>query len=352
MSWLSVVPLRFPRAVIVVSALLTLLALVFVPRLHVSTDRNILSGTQNAAFRQREAVTELFGTALPAVVVIVGKDNRDELRAAADELADSLRKRKDIIREVFHKADLEFFKRHALLFLPLERMENETQSFATMNAAADVISSSTTLPQLVEGGAGLLGQIPVPEDVKEQDSKKATSVTGQGFDLLADWLTGKQILEGPPMADELWSLGPALSSKPGAGGYLMEKDGKPPYLAVLFVQPQSESQGMEVVAPLTDAIRSEARKVMGRHQGFESFVTGMPALTTDEMRLVARDCWLASIVSGLGVLLVFILMFRSVRVSLFLVLPLGVGLLWSAGFTGAVYGHLTLITSYFAAVLF
>ncbi|HUT78690.1 MAG TPA: MMPL family transporter, partial [Polyangia bacterium] len=54
----------------------------------------------------------------------------------------------------------------------------------------------------------------------------------------------------------------------------------------------------------------------------------------------------------IGVLLVFMLAFRSFRVGLFLVLPLGVGLLWSAGFTGALYGHLTMITSYFAAVLF
>jgi hopanoid biosynthesis associated RND transporter like protein HpnN len=143
-----------------------------------------------------------------------------------------------------------------------------------------------------------------------------------------------------------------MSSKPGAAGYLMENDNKTPHLAVLFVQPVSESQGMEFVAPLTDAIRAEAKKISARYPGFETVVTGMPALTTDEMRLVARDCLLASVVAGLGVLLVFMLMFRSVRVSIFLVLPLGLGLVWAAGFTGAMYGHLTLITSYFAAVLF
>lgn len=352
MSWLSVVPLRFPWAVVIFSAVVSVAALVFVPRLHVSTDRNILSGKDNAAFRLREEVNDLFGTALPAVVIIKGQDDPSEVRAAADDLAAALHQRPDMIREVFHKADLEFFKRHALLFLPIERLQDNDQSMTIMGEAADVLTTASTLPQLVEGAAGLLDEIPAPENVKNEDSEKALKIAGQGLEQLAAWLTGKQILEGMPMADDLWSLGPALSSKPGADGYLVEKDGKAPHLAVLFVQPTSESQGMEVVAPLTDFIRAKAKEVLASRPGLEAVVTGMPALTTDEMRLVAHDCVLASIVSGLGVLLVFMLMFRSVRVSIFLVLPLGVGLLWSAGFTGLVYGHLTLITSYFAAVLF
>ena len=74
MRYLALVPMRFPKAVIVLSLVLTLVALVFVPRLHVSTDRNLLSGTDNELFLRRERINEMFGTTLVLVAVVSGPD--------------------------------------------------------------------------------------------------------------------------------------------------------------------------------------------------------------------------------------------------------------------------------------
>ena len=84
-------------------------AALFLPRLHVSTDRNLLSGKDNKAFIRRDEVSRLFGTTLVSVVVLSGQ-SAESVRAAADDLAVRLGEHPDIIRDVFHRADIGFFE--------------------------------------------------------------------------------------------------------------------------------------------------------------------------------------------------------------------------------------------------
>jgi hypothetical protein len=174
---------------------------------------------------------------------------------------------------------------------------------------------------------------------------------GDLLDEIGRW-AGDPKLDSIDIIGKIWKGGPAMAGSAKSEGYLAEKDGEAPHLGVLFVQPQDSSQAMEVVTPFTEILRAEAKKVVARHPGFESFVTGMPALTTDEMRIVSRDITLTGVLAGLGVLLIFIWTYRSLRVGLFVVLPLGVGLLITTGITAVVFGHLTMISGYFAAELF
>ena len=121
MRLLSRIPINYPKTVIAISLVATVLAALALPRLYVSTDRNLLAGKENKAFRQRDEVNELFGTSLVSVVVINGQKDPQEVRRVADLLAARLSGHPQQIRDVFYKADLEFFERHALLFLPIEK---------------------------------------------------------------------------------------------------------------------------------------------------------------------------------------------------------------------------------------
>ncbi len=351
MRYVAWLPLYSPKTVVGVSLLLTALAVAVLPRLYVSTDRNLLAGEDNESFRRREEVNELFGTSLVAVVVVKGREDQKEVMGVADEIASALSKHKKVIREVFFKADLSFFERHALLFLPVEKVEKLPEIVSQSSDATQVIIDADGLPALVDGLAELIEEAPAPEQENTQDTKAVLGFLGDAFDEVNRWFsdpTAKTL----NLADKLWSAGPSMTSTPGDDGYLTARDGRNPPLAVLFVQPEDSSQAMEVVEPLTDLIRSETATVLKRFPGISAEVTGMPAIVTDEMRAVKQDCLVAGFASGLGVLLVFLIAFRSFRVSMFLVIPLGVGLIWSAGLTAVLYGHLTMITSYFAAVLF
>jgi hopanoid biosynthesis associated RND transporter like protein HpnN len=353
-SWmmrrLALVPLRFPRVVLALSLALTLLAGVFLPRLHVSTDRNLLSGTDNELFERREQVNEMFGTTLVLVAVVEGPD-LGTVREAADDLAGELGRHPDAIREAFHRADIGFFERHALMFSNERGLEEIAGILAGGSSGLDRLAAAADMADIIELGTAQLEEQPVPEDADAADADRALSFFGDLLGDLAAWFTDPD-RKSLGLLERLWSEGPSMAGGAEAGGYLVDNDGRTPRLAVVFVQPASDSQGMEVVGPLTDLVREAARGVTERRPGIGITVTGMPALATDELRMITRDCVVAGLAAGIGVLLVFMLAFRSVRVGLFLVLPLGVGLIWSAGLTGALYGHLTMITSYFAAVLF
>jgi hopanoid biosynthesis associated RND transporter like protein HpnN len=342
-------PVSHPRAVIVACALITVGWAVFIPRLHVSTDRNLLSGTDNPIFERREEVNQMFGTALVAVVVVSG-DRLDRVRAGADALAEALH-RHDQVRDVFYRADVSFFERHALMFGTETMLEEVVKKIDGQASRFDAIARAEDLAALIDLGTEELEDYEVPEEVDPGEVE-------QGFDFLEEVLTDIERWFKDDAVDELafvnrmWKQGPSMIGDAASQGYLTDNDGEQPRLAVLFVQPASDSQSMEVVAPLTDLVREETERVLAQHEGLEAVVTGMPALATDELRLVSRDFVIASLFAGCGVLAVFVFAFRSLRVSLFVVLPLVAGLAWTSGLAGALYGHLTLITGYFAAVLF
>jgi predicted RND superfamily exporter protein len=352
-SWLmrrfARIPIRYPRALIIGCVALTAVMAIFIPRLHISTDRNLLSGTDNPVFKRREAVNEMFGTALVAVVVVSG-DSLGRVRAAADDLARSLAAHEEV-RDVFYRADVEFFERHALMFASekgleelVSKVSGESERFAALGRAED-------LAALIDLGVEELEDYEVPTEVDPGEVET-------GLDFIDEVLTDLERWFGDPPVDELgfvqrmWEQGPSMIGDPGSKGYLTDNDGQIPRLAVLFVQPADDSQSMDVVAPLTDLIRADADRVLSEHPGLSGLVTGMPALATDELRLVSRDAVVAGLFAGLGVLMVFVFAFRSLRISVFVLLPLAAGLTWATGLAGAVYGHLTLITGYFAAVLF
>jgi uncharacterized protein len=351
MRYLARLPLGHPKTVVAVCAVLTAIAAIFVPRLSISTDRNLIAGSDNEASRLRDEMNEKFGTALVAAVIIQGGDDPAEVHRAADELAAALATKKELIKGAFHKADVAFFERHALVFAKVDSLKNIAQSIDRDDFGFDVLAKSDSLPAMIEGYVGRMESSPLPEDAKPEDVDKAFETMGEIVDELARWARDSS---GAPfdIIGKIWKGGPALSGSASSDGYLAEKDGKAPHLAVVFVQPQSNSQAMEVVTPFTDLIRAEAAKVTARHAGFTSFVTGMPALTTDEMRVVTRDIFVTGILAGLGVLLIFIWTYRSLRVGAFVVGPLGVGLVWTSGLTAILYGHLTMISGYFAAELF
>ncbi len=249
MKYVAVLPLRYPKAVVAVCGVITILACAFLPNLHVSTDRNLLSGTDNPQFKRREEVNDLFGTSLVAVAIIKGTDNRAEVLKAADEVAAELKKHPKVIEDVFFKADLSFFEGHALLFLPVENSTLLPAALEQSSEAMDVVSFADDLPSLVVGLSELFGTIQSPEDADPEQTAKVLGFFNDLFDELGTWFATPDQTQ-LKLPDKLWEEAPALSSRPGYGGYLTDADGKNPPLAVLFVQPTDSSQAMEVVEPL------------------------------------------------------------------------------------------------------
>ena len=350
MRYVARFPLEYPKIIIGVSLTMMCLALIFIPNLHISTDRNLLSGKDNAEFKRREEVNDMFGTSLVAVIIFAGETSK-QVHAAADDLSKELMKHPEHVKMVFHRADVKFFERHALMFASVSTVEKISELITGDAVDLDAFGKMDGLAPMINVGVARLENQVVPEGASQAVVGKGLEFFGDVLKSIENWFKGPQ-KNTLGIVERLWQSGPSMHGGADGEGYLADNDGREPKLVIMFVQPASGSQEMDVVAPFTDMLRDQASKVASKYPGLETLITGMPPLQADELRLISRDCLVAGFVAGIGVLLVFMIAFRSFVISVFLVLPLGVGLIWAAGFTGAVYGHLTMITSYFAAVLF
>jgi len=107
------------------------------------------------------------------------------------------------------------------------------------------------------------------------------------------------------------------------------------------------------VAPLVQKIRAARDAAVAEDPStpVRADVTGLPALVSDELRIVERDLAVTSTASTLFVMLALYWAFRSVRQATVSFLPLGFGTLLTFAAARVLVGKLNLITTSFTSVL-
>ncbi|MEX1362087.1 MAG: MMPL family transporter, partial [Nannocystaceae bacterium] len=158
------------------------------------------------------------------------------------------------------------------------------------------------------------------------------------------------VLEG---GDPLASL-PADADTPAQPGldehgYLVTADGDH-HLVNVFVELPSD-EGVEV-KPVVERLRAIRDEVMAdAPQGLRADLTGMPALSTDELEIVTAGLRDSAIATTAGIALLCLLLFRSFRQMLVALVPLAPGVVITLAVVRLLYDDLNLITASFVAVL-
>ncbi len=148
-------------------------------------------------------------------------------------------------------------------------------------------------------------------------------------------------------------------------GYLVSRDGKL-HLALIRPANGSDEPGVVVafvryVQRIADAAAAEVTRrhsdatkkgVKGTQGTLRVTLTGLPALIKAEKETLNRDLMFTSAVAAVGILLIFIFGFRSLRQGILGLLPLAISVLWTLAFVWAVYGGLNLVTSAFLPTVF
>lgn len=341
-----------PRSILGVFAFLAVVSGILLTRLTISTDRTELGGADTPHTRRYVQVVQKFGSPLTAVVVLSG-NKLSSLRKAGDELA-RIYAENPLVREVFYKVDLGFFKNHGLLFLDIKEFaplfnlidQLDLNRFKSVSNMSEFVLASNTLLSEI-----LSGKIVVPSAYEKQsiDGLKRALSELRSFartDLrkkLDEIETQRKKLIPASLVPQNYGL--------DDNGYLVNNDGKLPHLLFLVVQPKVTTSGEKEMAAFTNFLRSEGREVARRH-GLAVGVTGMPAIITDEMSVVFKDLVNNVGLSVVLILLLFLFSFRSVRATILVFLPLGIGLLFTTAFGVLAWKSLTLISAYFAGVLF
>ena len=343
---------QHPRRVLAAAAALTLVSFFGLARLDVLTSRAALYPADVPVNQRFEAFLDDFGTPSNLIVVLDGPS--EALGPFSEELAAELKARPELIRDVFYKLDLDFFREHGFLFLPLPELRRVHQEVIAHPDEVAAFNELNGLMPLLAAFTEASG--PEVRDGEAIDLDTARQLVAVGRELFAEWLRWIRDAE----ADDIQILErlfvSELSSRrqSNVDGYLRSDDDG---LQFLFVQPTQPSEEFEVVSRLTAATRAAAAQVRARWVEAgrvppEVGLTGIPANVVDEVSAIRHDVVVTAGLAAAGVLLVVLLGFRSLRRAALVFLPLVLASIWNLGLTWLVLGHLTLVTSAFTAILF
>lgn len=344
LAWVADLGLARPRLVVGLVALVVLLCGAIVPGLGVSTSRTGLVSRDDPGQARLFSFYETFGRPEFAVFVVSGGELADR-RAVVDELQARLEAEPELKDRVLGRLTPRIVAPLALLQKP-----------DALSQMRDSLPPGASLPELVQGGVpswlaaiekeiyrGLEGEddsrVPERSELREGFSRLGTMAT-----LLDDHLEGRDPLAR--LSDGSVELGQRGIDD---AGYLVSDDGAFNLVSVFPELPSDEGRDVQ---PIVDRMRAIRDEVLAKAPaGLSADLTGMPALIADELQIVQHGLMVSSVATTIGIALLCLLLFRSLRQMIIALVPLLPGVVITLAAIRLLYDDLNLITSSFVAVL-
>lgn len=179
------------------------------------------------------------------------------------------------------------------------------------------------------------------------------------------------VLEGkdaPALRAAVDRVGPLLRTVPGVRGVFdrvpldaarLQAAGVDPYIAsrdqglfMIFVQPADAHSSADTIGPMIDGVRAVLRDAALEHTGVRAGLTGLPQYAIDDRDVLKHDISLLSGLSFFLIALLFVASFASLRRPILAMVPLVLSTVLTMGVVALVPGHLTLLSAFFASILF
>ena len=342
---LLTVGLRWPRAALSCITLLVVASglLILVGGLRVSTSRTglVTSPHQDRLFNYYAT----FGRSELAVLVVSG-ETPEQRRQFVDRFESELAQLPELERRVLGKVTLDTVAETLLVWRP-ELAQVLPKAAAALEPGVDPWASWAQAAErrLSSELAGASGNNDAAlRSLPEQQTR--------GLGRLADGLKALRqalVSGGQPSFGDLGGLNRGGSSF-DERGYLV--GGKGAYHLVLIFPALQSDEGREL-KPAVERIRAARDRALGPFSktGLHADLTGAPALAVDELKSLQDSSRITSVISTVGIFLLLMLVFRSLRHVGVLLLPLLAGMAISLGFVVLAYGGLNLVTSSFMSVL-
>jgi predicted RND superfamily exporter protein len=123
-------------------------------------------------------------------------------------------------------------------------------------------------------------------------------------------------------------------------------------MAFLFIQPDDPTSSAETLAPFVDGVRQALAAARLENLGVRAGLTGMPAYALDDKNIIQRDINRLSLLASGLVLILFTTAFGALRRPLLVVVALLFAVAFMLGVIAAFPGYLTLLSAFFASILF
>src|SRR5919198_2706168 len=342
--------LRHPFAIMLAAALGVVLALlVTATHLTFQTNRLDLITSGNHYRQLGEAYDREFED-LPGDVVVVIRGERPE---AAKAFAAALAHRwatDPNIDKVLYRINLDALKQKALLYLSPDDLIALRQKLQDHRAFLEELTASPALQNLLalinrEMSTALVGHVFtgfLQEDHQANDPPDLSL-------LVALLQQMNRALDDPQAYQSPWASVFAKDVESSAqDGFLWSEDRQ---LLFVLVQPKRQEGEFNRFEKAVQQIRADVRELQKAHPGVEVGITGKSVLDSDEMAVAARDTSRATLLSVVGVMLLYFGLFKGVVRPLLALATLVIGICWALGFTTLTIGHLNILSIVFMPML-
>ena len=342
--------LRHPVGIMLAAALgLVLSLLVTATHLTFQTNRLDLIAAGNH-YRQLGDAYEREFADLPGDVIVVIRSDRPE---AAKAFATALAQRwatDPHIDQVVYRLNVDALKQKALLYLSPEDLIALRQKLQDHQALLEELTASPTLQNLLalinrEMSTALVGHVFTGFLQEDQQANDPPDLSL----LIALLQQMNHALEDPHAYQSPWARVFATDVDSRAqDGFLWSDDKQ---LLFVLVQPKRAEGQFNRFEKAVQQIRADVRELRQAHPDVEVGITGKSVLDADEMAVAARDTGFATVVSVVGVTLLYFGLFKGVVRPLLALAALLIAICWALGFTTLTIGHLNIMTIVFMPML-
>lgn len=356
---LTKMALARPGLFLLVATALTILGTVYSAlTLQFRTSRLDLLDTRSEYNQRWLRYLELFGKQDDGIVVIEGTDPQ-QVAAALRELGTTLEKDPKFHGVMYHSAVPEIAAQR-LHLAPTESLAALSQllqltTFA-MTPNQDAGNGQATSPNLsLDGNPNKKLTQPVFRPaisplVKQWDHL----LMAQGVPLLAAEVEAlDRFLSDPtqPPQPGMWQQLVAATTDTSPTieqSLLLDDQGR---IGLCLMSLQHPDDAPTQAKDEQRAIRDHLIPFAEKYADLRFYFTGMPVLEADEGTSTQNDMLIASIVSLVGVVIMLIAAYGSLRMPLLAMIALLFGLLWTLAFATVAIGHLNLLSAAFGAIL-
>jgi hopanoid biosynthesis associated RND transporter like protein HpnN len=336
--------LRFPVATVVIGVALALAAMLLTAtRLGYKTSRLDLLNPKSDYNRLWIDYIQEFGAEDDAVIVVEGA-SREVVVPVLQELSQVLSREDQLFHAVLHQVDLSAIRSKGLHYLPVEELAGVEQF---LTGLSPVLKGNWAPLSLGYMSAGLAARLEA-ELAKPNPAWGDATPAERELERLTTSLLGALEARAPYLSP--WPVMPASVATLSELGseYLLTNEGR---LGFVLLRLAEKSDSFTSRSDATDALRALIAKSNARHPEVKIGLTGLPIMEDDEMRASQSSMLWASVISFVGVGLLFVAGFGGLRHAVLANLVLLLGMAWSFGYVTLAIGHLNILSVSFTVTL-
>jgi hopanoid biosynthesis associated RND transporter like protein HpnN len=308
---------------------------------------DLLSSDKDCVQRLQKHIAE-FGDDDDMVVLVQGAD-RPKMEQALEHLAAEISLEPQLFDRLFYKCDLRSLRNRALLFLPVDQIEQIQNNLDDMKVLLEL---------------GMPGwQMLSLSSMLNEASRRAEAIQKNGglrpgdesfyTQMASISLAAARVVESPSAYANPWQsilpASPEQKDQLAEPQYFFSGDNT---LAFLLVRPRKEAGSFTAAKASVTRLREIVAGAERQYVGLKFGCTGLPVLETDEMAAADHDTRTASWLALAGIALLYLVVFRGIRYPLLMVGTLILGTTWAMGWLTLTIGHLNILSATFAVMLF